>query len=182
MKRLFRFYALLALIMALALIHIPQTASAQDWPRFNIAESGCSARFLSEPEWGLDLSADSSYVWTGEVDDGQDFYGIICVEFSEYFEDASDDDLIAVAEDYLDYLQGEFNIVSHTGYVVDYEHNTNDYAVGVADSWTDNVGDPWEVKVWIDHFNLAVMYIYGDADTFSAENKDYFFGSFWFPE
>jgi hypothetical protein len=156
--------------------------TAQDWPRVDIAESGCSARFPSVPEWDFQISQDSSYLWLGEVDDGQDFYGIICVEFYEYFMDASEDELIAVAEDYLDYLQKEFGIVSHTGYLVDYSHNTNDYAVGVSDSWVDDAGDPWEVKAWIDHFNLAVMYLYGDSETFSSENSNYFFDSFWFPE
>jgi hypothetical protein len=52
-------------------------------------------------------------VWLGEVSEGDVYYGIICVEFSESFGyGASKEELISVAGSYLDYLREEFNIVS----------------------------------------------------------------------
>lgn len=96
--------------------------------------------------------------------------------------DATDEELILLAEGYLDFLQTQFDIETHTGYITDYTHETNQYAVGVSDSWTDTEGDPWEVKAWIDHFNIAVMYSYGSKEYFDTGKIDFFFESFQFPE
>jgi hypothetical protein len=158
------------------------SAGQSSWERFEIDFSDCSALFPSEPEWSLELSEDSSYVWVGEVVEGDIFFGVICIEFAYPLIDASDDELILVAEDYLDYLQSQFEIVSHTGYLTGLELEDDYYATGIADSWEDAEGDPWVIRCWIDHFNMAVMYMYSSPDVDLTIYEDYFFDSFWFPE
>jgi hypothetical protein len=161
----------------------PFLSSGQSWERFDISYSGCSAYFPYEPEWDFSYAEDSSYVWVGEVNDGNIYYGIICVEFSVPFDyDATFDDLNYVAENYLDYLRGEFNITEHTGYVEGSSLESNLDATGIDDYWTDNLGDPWVVKAWIDPYNMAVLYIYSGPEDSLYENKDFFFNNFRFPE
>jgi hypothetical protein len=94
----------------------------------------------------------------------------------------TEEELIYVAEDYLDYLQGEFSIVSHTGYSTGYWMESNPEATGIEDYWTDNEGDPWVVMTWVDPYNLAVLYIYSNPDASTYQYKDFFLNSFRFPE
>jgi hypothetical protein len=170
---------LFALFIALTVNH----SYCQSWVNAEIDDSGCSAYFPYIPEWELSYAEDSSMVWVGEVSDGEIFYGVICVEFSEGFDyDVSRDELITVAESYLDYLRGEFNIVSQTGYVTGWTMESNEDATGITDNWVDNEGDPWAVKTWIDPYNMAVMYIYSSPDIPFTDNQDFFFNSFRFPE
>jgi hypothetical protein len=156
---------------------------SQSWVNEEIDDSGCSAYFPYTPEWELSYAEDSSLVWVGEVSEGDIYYGVICVEFSEYFGfDASREELISVAENYLDYLRTEFKIVSHTGYITGYTMESNPDATGITDTWIDNEGDPWAVKTWVDPFNMAVMYIYSSPDIPFTDNEDFFFNSFRFPD
>lgn len=161
---------------------LPLGTFAQDWSRYDIGFSGCSAYFPSGPEWDFSYSDDSSLVWVGEVLEGNIYVGVICVEFSEAFPyDASSDDLIYVTENYLDYLMDEFEIVSHTGYETGYELESNYEAIGISDHWEDSVGDPWAIRAWIDPYNMVVMYMYGSPDDDFSAYEDYFFNSFEFP-
>jgi hypothetical protein len=162
---------------------LPLHSFSQSWSREYIGDSECSALFPYNPEWELSYAEDSSMVWVGEVSDGDIFYGVICVEFAEGFGyDASKEELISVAESYLDYLRGEFNIVSHTGYETGFNLESEEEATGIADYWEDNEGDPWAVKTWIDPYNMAVMYIYSNPENSLTEYKDTFFDSFTFPD
>jgi hypothetical protein len=173
----------IALLIMLSLTFIVNRSLSQSWVNEEIDDSGCSAYFPSIPEWELSYAEDSSLVWLGEVSEGDIFYGVICIEFSEPFEyDASKDELISVAENYLDYLRGEFKIVSHTGYVTGYKMESNGVATGISDNWTDDEGDPWAIKTWIDPFNMAVLYIYSSPDIPFTDNEDFYFNSFRFPD
>jgi len=173
---------LLAIILIVISI-APFNSYSQSWDRHDISYSGCSAFFPYEPEWELSYADDSSLVWVGETVDEDIFYGVICVEFAEPFDyDVTEEELIYVAEDYLDYLQGEFSIVSHTGYSTGYWMESNPEATGIEDYWTDNEGDPWVVMAWVDPYNLAVLYIYSNPDAETYQNKDFFLDSFRFPE
>jgi hypothetical protein len=163
-------------------LSIPISSVCQSWDSYDIGESGCSAYFPYQPEWDFSYSDDSSYVWVGEVTDSEITYGVICIEFNVPFYDATEEELIEALETYLDFLRGQFKIVSHTGYDTGYWDEDNIDATGIGDSWTDNVGDPWLIEAWIDPYNLAVLYIYGSPDKPITENKDYFFNSFSFPE
>jgi hypothetical protein len=162
--------------------HLPFQTISQSWEKFDISSSGCSAYFPYEPEWELSYAEDSSLVWVGEAVEDDIYYGVICVEFSLPFYEATEDELIYVAEDYLDYLRGEFSIVSHTGYETGYWMDSNIDATGIEDYWEDNEGDPWVVMSWIDPFNMAVMYIYSSPELETYKNKDFFLNSFTFPE
>jgi hypothetical protein len=171
------------LIILVIFIFLPALSISQSWDRYDISYSGCSAAFPYEPEWEISYSPDSSLLWIGETYENEIYYGIICVEFAEPFDyDANEDDLISVAENYLDYLQKEFNVVSHTGYETGYWMESDEVATGVSDSWVDAEGDPWIVMTWIDPFNMAVLYIYANPDISLEEYKDYFFNSLRFPE
>ena len=173
----------IVLFLLLFTVLIINRSFSQSWINIDIGDSGCSAYLPDEPDWELNYAEDSSLVWVGEVSDGDIFYGIICVEFSEPFpDDAARQDLINVAESYLDYLKGEFKIVSTTGYLTGFTMESDKEATGISDSWVDNEGDPWAVKTWIDHYNMAVLYIYSSPDVPLDENKNYFFNSFRFPE
>lgn len=166
----------------LVIFLLPATTFAQDWGRYDISFSGCSAYFPSEPEWDFSYSDDSSFVWVGEVTEGNIYIGLICIEFSEAFPyDASSDDLIYVTENYLDYLMGEFEIVSHTGYETGYKLESNYDAIGISDRWEDNVGDHWVIRAWIDPYNMVVMYMYGSLDDDFYAYEDYYFNNFEFP-
>jgi hypothetical protein len=166
----------------LVMLLIPFYTFSQSWESFEIGGSECTAYFPYAPEWELSMAEDSSLVWVGEVNAGDIYYGVICVEFYEPFYEADEDDLLYVAEDYLDYLRGEFNIISQTGYETGYWMDSNEDATGIADSWEDNEGDPWVVMTWIDPFNMAVLYIYSSPENSPFPNKEFFFNSFRFPE
>lgn len=171
----------LSLLLLLSLS--PGLSPAQSWERIDISYSGCSVSLPSEPEWEYDLAQDSSLIWVGEVVENDIFYGVICVEFSQPFEfDVTREEMIGVAESYLDYLQTEFSIVSHTGYVTSHFLESNEEACGVSDSWQDAEGDPWYIQSWIDPFNMVVLYMYSDPENSMDSYKDYFFSSFLFPE
>lgn len=161
----------------------PGHVLSQSWERYDISYSGCSAYFPYEPEWEISYSNDSSLLWVGETHENDIFYGIICAEFAEPFDyDITEEDLILVAENYLDYLLKEFNVVSHTGYETGYWMESNEEATGISDNWVDGEGDPWVVRTWIDPYNMAVLYIYTNPDISMEENKDYFLNSFKFPD
>jgi hypothetical protein len=166
----------------LVMLLIPFYTFSQSWESFEISGSECTAYFPYAPEWELSMAEDSSRVWVGEVNEGDIYYGVICVEFYEPFYEETEEDLLYVAEDYLDYLRGEFNIVSHTGYETGYWNNSNEDATGIEDNWEDNEGDPWVVMTWIDPFNMAVLYIYSNPENSPFPNKEFFFNSFRFPE
>lgn len=181
-NRLLKLFRIFPVVMAFSFLSL--FAQGQDWERYDIDLSGCSAKFPYEPEWEFDYAVDSSFLWIGEVYDSDIYFGTICVEFAVPFtdEETSEDDLIAVAESYMDYLQTEFKITSHTGYKTGYWMESNDDATGISDSWTDDAGDPWLVMSWIDPFNMVVMYMYTGPDVPMEQYKDYFFNSFRFPD
>ncbi len=161
----------------------PFLSSGQGWERFEIGGSGCTALMPYQPEWELSHAYDSSLVWVGEAFEDNIYYGIICVEFSvSYAFESTKEDLSYLAQGYLDFLQTEFSVVSHSGYVTGMAHASNDEATGVSDTWTDSEGDPWFVTAWIDPFNLVVMYMYSDPETDMSTNSLFFFESLRFPE
>lgn len=163
---------------------LPLAAVSQEWERFEIDDSRCWVLMPSEPEWYFEYSQDSSYVWNGEVQQGNIFFGVICIEFSVPFntDEFDEYELILIAEDYLDYIKGEFSIISSSGYKHISWIDSETGGTGISDYWTDAEGDPWAIQCWIDPYNLAVLYIYSDPETdFSGYEEDYF-NSFWFPE
>jgi hypothetical protein len=176
---------LLILFLSILLIFniLPKQSISQDWERFDIDFSGCTALFPYQPEWEFNYSTDSSYIWTGETYQDGIYFGAICVEFAEPFDvDYAEEDLISVAEEYLDYLRQEFKIVEHSGYETGYWLESDAESTGIADSWTDETGDPWIVKAWIDPYNMAVMYMYSGPENNLEQYKNYFLDSFRFPE
>lgn len=182
MNKNIRIFAATLLVFTL-FINYPDRIFSQSWDTYDISFSGCSASFPYEPEWDLSYSDDSSLVWLGEVLDSDMFFGLICIEFNEPFSaDYTKDDLILVAENYLDYLQSEFNIVAHTGYSSGYTVSHNEDACWVTDEWEDAEGDPWLVKVYADPFNMAVMYIYSSLEYTMEDYRESYFNSFRFPE
>jgi hypothetical protein len=174
---------ILAISIILIIALVPLLSSGQGWERYNISNSGCSALFPSEPAWELSYAVDSSLIWTAEVYESDIFFGVICVEFSLPFieEGTTEDDLVAVAESYLDYLRAEFNITTHTGYETGAWMESNNEATGISDSWTDAEDDPWYVMTWIDPYNMVVMYMYTVPTISMDDYKSYFFNSFRFP-
>ncbi|HOX78955.1 MAG TPA: hypothetical protein PLW31_13065 [Bacteroidales bacterium] len=180
------FQTLINLINATAIVAFlfPLNSFSQEWERYEIDISECSVVLPSEPEWYYEYSQDSSFVWSGEVQQGNMFFGVICIEFAVPFdtEEFDEYDLILIAEDYLDYLKDQFSITSFTGY----EHvswiDSETGGTGISDYWTDAEGDPWAVQCWIDPYNLAVLYIYSDPETDFSDYEEHFFNSFWFPE
>jgi hypothetical protein len=162
----------------------PLLSSGQSWARYDIGNSGGSANFPFEPEWEISYAEDSSMIWVGETSEADIFYGIICIEFSLPFsgEEYTYEELISVAEGYLDYLRSEFNIVSQSGYETGYRMEEYGDVCWVTDSWVDADGDPWLIKTWADGFNMAVMYIYSSPDASLTDKQEYFFNSFRFPE
>lgn len=156
---------------------------SQSWNTFDISFSGCSALFPYEPVWEISYAEDSSLVWLGEAMQSDIYFGAICVEFSAPLDfESTKDDLVLLAQEYLTYLQTEFNIVAHSGYNISYVVENYENACQVTDEWEDTEGDSWLINVWIDPYNMAVMYMYSGPENNMNDYSDMFFNSFRFPE
>jgi len=182
MKKLLQVLATHFIIIIMITTSSERTFS-QSWNTFDISFSGCSAIFPHEPAWEISYAEDSSRIWLGEAMESDIFFGVICVEFAApLVNESTKDDLVLMAENYLTYLQTEFNIVAHSGYSISYVVEINENACQITDEWEDAEEDSWLINVWIDPYNMTVMYMYSGPENNMNDYSDMFFNSFTFPD
>lgn len=144
-------------------------------PRFSRTAVGtCGCALYAPPGLVFDpptKSQDGADVWTGEVTTDGWTFGAIVVRFSEPMKDADGDALEGMLVSYMQFLQGQFDVVGAVGVGRGHTHAENPAARGVIDYWKDKEGQSWAVKGWVDAERLAVLYVRGNGDYpwFSAQ-------------
>ncbi len=136
---------------------------AQSLKKYNVGTSGCAVYTycdLSNAE--MNLSPDSSEVYTAECRNEDVHYGAICVKLSQ---PASDLD---VAENlliqYLDFLKPTFEVNNSVGYGKGHRLKGNDQTRGIIDYWTDKDTNNIKVKGWTNGNFIVVLYAYSQKD------------------
>ncbi len=156
-----RFLSISALFLAFAGQMAAQTA-----PRFvktPIGNSGCSLYLPGKADpVDISYSPDSSVVYTIESLDsttGKYFhFGAILVELNGVDLAGTEEEMLV---NYMDYLQGAFEIEEAAGYGKGHTLSTHPSAKGILDYWTDIDEDEWTVKGWAAESTLFVMFVYG---------------------
>jgi hypothetical protein len=137
-------------------------ANSQSLKKYPISTSGCSLYSYCDSKYDVDLSEDSSKVYTGECAVGDVSYGVICVKLLTPVTD------LTMAEDlvisYLDYLKVSFDIKKATGYGKGHRLNNNENTRGILDYWEDKNLDKWKVKAWTDGKFIGFMYAYSKKE------------------
>lgn len=130
-----------------------------------IENTPCTTFFPDDedPNFELSYSPDSSKVYTGEVYSGDHHFSLILIELNGMeLQNVEEKENILI--NYLDYLQGTFNIASAAGYGKGHKMESDSDAVGVIDYWEDMDGDQWAVKAWANKKFLAVLMLYGPIE------------------
>jgi hypothetical protein len=137
-------------------------ANGQSLKKYPISTSGCSLYSYCDAKYDVDLSEDSSKVYTGECMVADVSYGVICVKLLTPVTD------LTMAEDlvisYLDYLKVSFDIKKAAGYGKGHRLNNNENTRGILDYWEDKNLDKWKVKAWTDGKFIGFMYAYSKKE------------------
>jgi hypothetical protein len=138
------------------------TANSQSLKKYPISTSGCSLYSYCDAKYDVDLSEDSSKVYTGECTVADVSYGVICVKLLTPVTD------LIMAEDlvisYLDYLKVNFEIKKAAGYGKGHRLNNNENTRGILDYWEDKDLNKWKVKAWTDGKYIGFMYAYSKKE------------------
>jgi hypothetical protein len=138
------------------------TGSAQSLRKYPISNSGCSVYSYCDAIFKMELSDDSSKVYTGECINGDVSYGVICVKLLTPVTD------LTMAEDllisYMDYLKSSFDVKKATGYGKGHRLNNNENTRGIIDYWEDADLDKWKVKAWTDGKFIGFMFAYSKKE------------------
>lgn len=136
--------------------------NAQSLKKYSISNSGCSLYSYCDAIFTMELSDDSSKVYTGECANGEVTYGVICVKLLTTYTD------LTIAEDllisYMDYLKTNFKITKAIGYGRGYRLNDNENTRGIMDYWEDADLDKWKVKAWTDGKFIGFMFAYSKKE------------------
>ena len=148
-----------------ALFSQPEKATSPKIPRLvktDIGQSGCAA-YLPEgmPEFGLQMSEDSSDVYTSEMEIDSFVFGCIAVRLSQPLVNFSAEDMEALLVSYMEFLKGPFEITGATGYGKGHRLDGFPEARGVIDYWEDGNGNQYAVKGWVDQKYIGFLYIGG---------------------
>ena len=138
--------------------------SGQSLKKYAISTSGCSAYFFCDPTstFNTAKSPDSSDVFTGECDNSDVSYGIICVRLKDKITDLAAAEEVLVS--YLDYLKGSMHIVSAAGYGKGHKLKNREDTRGMIDYWKDKDGLNWKVKGWTNGKYVCVLYVFAKDD------------------
>jgi hypothetical protein len=138
------------------------SANSQSLKKYPISTSGCSLYSYCDAKYDVDLSEDSSKVYTGECMVAEVSYGVICVKLLTPVTD------LTMAEDlvisYLDYLKVSFDIKKATGYGKGHSLNNNENTRGILDYWEGKDLANWKVKAWTDGKFIGFMYAYSKKE------------------
>lgn len=166
-------------ILSILLLLIAVNAKSQSLKKYPVSKSGCSIYMFCDPgEFEKSYSEDSSKVYTGEcVKDGFT-YGLICVQLKDSVSSGQDGE--ALLESYLDFLKGQFNIRSASGYGKGMHLNNNEDIIGIIDYWQSEDKNQWSIQGWTDGKIIAVLYVKG-MEQADYNKQQLFFKGFRFP-
>ena len=137
-------------------------ANGQSLKKYPISTSGCSLYSYCDAKYDVDLSEDSSKVYTGDCMVADVSYGVICVKLLTPVTD------LTMAEDlvisYLDYLKVSFDIKKAAGYGKGHRLNNNENTRGILDYWEGKDLSNWKVKAWTDGKYIGFMYAYSKKE------------------
>ena len=152
---------------------------AQSLKKYAISNSGCSVYLFCEPaKFDVDLSEDSSTVYTSECMKDSVTYGIICIKLLNPVTNLTNAEDLAIS--YLDYLKLNFEIKSSVGYGRGNMLGNNEKTRGITDYREDKEKNKWKVKTWTDGKFIGVLYAHSRKEL--PETKaDTFLNSFRFP-
>ena len=161
-------------------IVINLVCSAQIIKKYPISNSGCSVYMYCKPEkFDIDYSEDSSKVYTAECENAGVNYGVICIKLLDGTQDLDATEEVVIS--YLDYLKGNFNIVSAAGYGKGHHLNNNEKTRGIIDYWEDKDKNHWKIKAWTDGKFIGVLYAY-TAKELPEQKVNVFLDGFRLPE
>jgi hypothetical protein len=130
---------------------------SQSFKKYAIGESGCSIYLYCDPgKFEMTYSTDSSGVYTGECNNAEIDYGVICVQLKEAVSDISGAEDLMVS--YLDYLKTNFKITTTAGYGKGHRLRDREDTRGIIDYWTDAEKTNWKIKSWTDGKFIVVLY------------------------
>jgi hypothetical protein len=156
-----------------------QAYSQDQFRKYPIGASGCSAYFFSDPgQANVSFSPDSSTVYTIESQDTEGItYSIIVIDLSiELMEEEIEPMLIS----YVDYLKEQFGVTASVGYGKGHRLGSYDKARGVIDFWNTKEDDV-AVKAWGDPNFLSVMMVFSERGKDVTNKSQAFFNGFRFP-
>ncbi len=143
------------IILALGLV-MSLGASAQSLKKYFISNSGCSVYMFCNPgTFGLSYSEDSSAVYTGECNNADVPYSVICVKLKVATTNLNTAE--ELLEQYMDYLKTSFKITKSAGYGKGHKLKNSDRTRGMIDYWEDDEQFNWKVKGWTDGNYVCVL-------------------------
>ena len=172
MKRILPALIFLCLISTL-------TFSQDQFSKYPIGTSGCSAYFFSDPgQANVSFSPDSSSVYTLESSDTEGLtYSIIVIDLSI---ELAEEEIETMLISYLDYLKEQFSVTASVGYGKGHRLGSYERAIGVIDFWNTQEDDV-AIKAWGDPNFLAVMMVFSEKGKDVTSKSQAFFNGFRFP-
>jgi len=152
--------------------------NCQSLKKYTIGNSGCAVYSFCSLTFDEAYSEDSSKVYTGECENDNIHYGVVCVKLLNKINDLNVAEETVVS--YLDFLKTTFSIKKAAGYGKGNHLGVNENTRGVVDYWEDDKKNNWKVKAWTDGKFIGVVYVYTAAEL--PETKaNIFLNSFKFP-
>lgn len=155
MKLIRSFFLLLSL---LAFSH----GHSQALKKYPIRESACSLYSYCWMLFERAYSSDSSKVFTGECNNDEVIYGVICVQLLHTLSDPERAEGLMIS--YTDFLKKTFKISKAAGYGKGHRLNNNETTRGILDYWEDEKGNKWKIKSWTDGRYIGFMYAYSKKE------------------
>lgn len=154
--------------MALLLSTVSFLKGQNQFRKYEIGDSGCSAYFYTQPAPAeMSLSEDKSKVYIMESTDEQgNTYSTITVKFAESIDAENSEELLI---SYMDYLKSSLKVIKSSGYSSGIQLPAHPAARGVKDYWSDAESNGTVVG-YVDTNFLAVMFVWqveNDPDIFS---------------
>jgi hypothetical protein len=153
-----------------ALLALAFSANSQSIKKYSISNSGCTAFMYCDPgKWDVDLSEDSSKVYTAECSKDNVTYGIVLVKLLQPVPDLTAAEDVTIS--YLDYLKASVHIKTAAGYGKGHRLNNSESTRGILDYWKDADKNNWKIKAWTDGKFIAVLYAFSAADLSRDESE-----------
>lgn len=166
-------------ILLIVCLAISWSLSSQVIKKYYAANTGCCVYMYCDPgTFSLDLSPDSSEVYTGTCDIDSVTYTVILVKFKSKVEsiDAAEDVVVS----YLDYLKSAFKINKSVGYGKGNRLNNDENTRGVVDYWEDTSGNHIKIKGWTNGAFIGVLMVTSNAEI-NEDKVNFFLNGLRFP-
>ena len=162
-------------ILILPFLFVAFSSNSQAIKKYSIDKTGCSLYMFCDPgKFDISYSDDSSRVYTGECQNENFIYGIICVQLKEVV--SAKDDGENLLEAYLNFLKQQFSIKETTGYGSGMHLKDREDIIGMIDYWQSEDKMQWAIQGWTDGNVLAVLYVKGNTQPDYAKQQVFFKG------